>query len=160
MTPRSCSLRRLHVFPPITACDVLRLVPFFGVPEWRPSEYCETGGAPTLNGRCSIVRHNNQLNDGVGWGGGHWRGDAHGRNAWGRTFAHRFGWRIKRRKNQNREGNGASDCDGSLLHGMTQKPTESRPYRWGLFGRGSAQCRDDWGGRGHTFLASGLRGIK
>jgi hypothetical protein len=44
----------------------LRLGPFFGVPKWRPSEYCKTGEAPALNGRCSIVRRNNQTNDGVG----------------------------------------------------------------------------------------------
>ena len=48
----------------------LRLVPFYGAPKWRPSEYCETGGAPALNGRCSIVRRNNQPNDGVVGGGG------------------------------------------------------------------------------------------
>ncbi len=91
----------------------LRLVPFFGLPKRRPSEYCETGGALALNGRCSIVRSNNQPNDGVGGGGEHWRGDAHGRNACWRTFAHRFRWRMERRKKENREGDGASDCDGS-----------------------------------------------
>ena len=64
-------------------------------------------------GRCSIVRSNNQPNDGVGGGGEHWRGDAHGRNACWRTFAHRFRWRMERRKKENREGDGASDCDGS-----------------------------------------------
>ena len=32
----------------------LRLVPFFGAPKLRPSEYSESGGAPALNGRCSI----------------------------------------------------------------------------------------------------------
>ena len=47
----------------------LRLVPFFGLPKRRPSEYCETGGALALNGRCSIVRSNNQPNDGFGGGG-------------------------------------------------------------------------------------------
>ncbi len=26
----------------------LHLVPFLGAPKWRPSEYCETGGAPAL----------------------------------------------------------------------------------------------------------------
>ena len=48
----------------------LSLVPFFGAPKWRPSEYCETGGAPALNGRCSMGRCNSQPNDDVGEGGG------------------------------------------------------------------------------------------
>jgi hypothetical protein len=47
----------------------LHLVPFFGAPKWRPSEYCKTGGALALNGRCSMGRCNNQPNNGVGEGG-------------------------------------------------------------------------------------------
>jgi len=29
---------------------------------------------------------------------GRWRGDSNGRNVWGWTFTHRFGWRMMRRK--------------------------------------------------------------
>ena len=48
----------------------LRFVPLFGAPIWRSSKKLEMGGAPVLNGRCSIVSGNNQPNDGVGGGGG------------------------------------------------------------------------------------------
>ncbi len=47
-----------------------------------------------------------------------------------------------------------------LLHGETQQPTESRPYRWSIFVRGGAQGEDDWGERRHTFLAIRFRGKK
>jgi hypothetical protein len=46
-----------------------RFVPLFGAPIWRSSKKLEMGGAPVLNGRCSIVSGNNQPNDGVGGGG-------------------------------------------------------------------------------------------
>ena len=48
----------------------------------------------------------------------------------------------------------------ALLNGETQQPTESRPYRWSIFGQGGVQGKDDLGGRHHTFLAFGLWGKK
>jgi hypothetical protein len=57
------------------------------------------GWCTVLDGRCSIDLSNNHLNDGVGGGGAVER-----RFAWaermGRTFSHRFGWRMERRKNE------------------------------------------------------------
>ncbi len=50
-------------------------------------------------------------------GGGRWRGDANGRNAWGRMCTHRFGQQIERQKNKNREGDGALQFDGSCWMG-------------------------------------------
>jgi hypothetical protein len=97
----------------------LRLVLLFGV--WgvvmAPIKKMRDGrGASVLDGRCSMDLRNNQPNDGVGGGGGGWwRGDSHGWNAWGRTFAHRFrGGEWSDEKKENREGDGASDCDGSV----------------------------------------------
>ena len=48
----------------------------------------------------------------------------------------------------------------ALLNGKTQQPTESRPHRWSIFGRGGAHGEDDLGGRRHSFSAFGLWGKK
>ena len=135
---------------------------------WSPSLGCqngahlnyETGGALALNGRCSIVQRNNQPNDGVGGGGGIGEAMRTGGTRGEGRLPIVLGGEWSDEKKEKREGDGASDFDGLLLHRMRQQPTESRPNHWGLFGRGGAQCGDDWGGRGHTFLAIGLRGKK
>ena len=47
-----------------------------------------------------------------------------------------------------------------LPHGTTQQPTESRPYRWGIYERGDAQGDDNRGGRRRVFLTIGFWGKK
>ena len=91
----------------------LRLVPFFGLPKRRPSEYCETGGALALNGRCSIVRSNNQPNDGFGGGGGIGEAMRTGGTCVGGRLPIVSGGEWSDEKKENGEGDGASDCDGS-----------------------------------------------
>ena len=44
----------------------------------------------------------------------------------------------------------------AMLNGGTQQPTEKRPYRWDIFGRGGAQGEDDLGGRRRIYSAIGL----
>jgi hypothetical protein len=119
------------------------------------------GGAPVLGGHHLKMKRDNQPKDGVGGGGGLWRGNSNGRNAWGRTFAHRFGWRIEGRKKKKIERAMGPPISMAMLNGETQQPTESRQYRsWSIFGRGGAQGEDDLGGRRQTFSAFELRGKK
>ena len=49
---------------------LLRLIPLLGAPKWHPSKNREMGGAPVLDGRCSMDRRNKQPNDGFGGVGG------------------------------------------------------------------------------------------
>ena len=117
------------------------------------------GGAPVLGGPHLTGKRANQPSDGVGWGG-----------ALERRFerAERMGEDVcpsfwvangatKKKKIERAMGPRISMA---LLNCETQQPTESRPHRWSIFGRGGAHGEDDLGGRRHSFSAFRLWGKK
>ncbi len=111
------------------------------------------GGAPVLDGCCSMGRCNNQLNDdGVGGGLGVGEKIRMGGTRGGGCFLIILGNKMWDEKNTNREGDGASDFDGFCWMG-TKQPTKKQPYRWGILWRDGAQGGDDRGGRRRIFLA-------
>ncbi len=87
------------------------------------------GGAPVLGGRHLKLKRDNQPKDGVGGGGGFGEAIRTGGKRGGGRLPIVLGGELRDEKNTNREGNGGSDFDG-----RTQQPTESRPYRWSIFG--------------------------
>ena len=63
-------------------------------------------------------------------------------------------------KKENREGDGASDFDGSAEWQDATTNRKSAASLKSIFGRGGAQGEDDLGGRRHSFSAFGLWGKK
>ena len=79
--------------------------------------------------------------------GGRWREDWNGRNAYGRPSTRLFGRRIERKRNKNREGDEASDFDGTCwMGGRNNQPKSGHIVRI-LLGETGAQGDDDGGGR-------------
>jgi hypothetical protein len=84
------------------------------------------GGAPVLDGLCSMDPRNNQPNDGVGGGGGaveriFAREERVGADVWSSFWVANGATK----KYLNRDGDGASDFE---LDRRTQQPTENRPH--------------------------------
>ena len=112
------------------------------------------GGAPVLGGRHLKRKHDNQPIDGVGGGGGTGEAMRMGGTRGGGRLPIVLGGEWSDEKKENREGNGASDFDGSVewLDATTnQKLAISLEYIW---------ARRRAGQRRHGFSAFGLRGKK
>ena len=75
------------------------------------------GGAPVLGGPHLKGKRNNQPNDGVGGGGGFGEAIRTGETRGGGRLSIVSGDEMRDEKNKNREGDGASDFDGSCCIG-------------------------------------------
>ena len=75
------------------------------------------GGAPVLGGRHLKLKRDNQPKDGVGGGGGFGEVIRTGGARGGGRLPIVSGGELRDEKNKNREGDGASDFDGSCCIG-------------------------------------------
>ena len=77
-----------------------------------PIEKLREGGTPVLDGRCSMVRYNNQPNNGVSGGGSIGEEVQLGGTRGGGCLLVDLGNEMSNEKNKNREGNRAVSFDG------------------------------------------------
>ena len=78
-----------------------------------PIDELSVGGAPVLGGRHSKGKRDNQPNDGVGGGGSFGEAMRTGGTRGGGCLPIVLGGELRDEKNDNREGDGALNFDGS-----------------------------------------------